>query len=222
VLNEATLDFVEADGGLSGFVCHEPITLASGLSPPPLADHALPICQGPGEVTLVFDLIGLAGGSPRCESEDIVSWCTTNDCSTMASARVCTQKDLAGVSPGAPAVAAVSAAIRSLAGSVAAPSQPVIARLVATTQPCSELTDPSAPFECEKLVGCSFSCPTVFGPGVSDVPLELDLGLGAYANATLLDGVCAAGVAVCASNPFAGTADCPALEKSPCPSSLTR
>src|SRR5262249_10790583 len=128
------------------------------------------------KLTFVVDFIGL-DGFPTCRLTDIVDFCDAHSCSpivTPAPTRIC--KELTGtLATGEMPADGVNDVLRQLAGTVVtddAPSDAVILRVVATTQPCSELGDAGG-FNADDLVGCVFSCPLQLDLASGDILLDL-------------------------------------------------
>jgi hypothetical protein len=198
--------------GLSGFDCVEPVfDVTADADAPPLANHAIKACGGPGTINLVVDLITV-GGLPRCDAESMILWCQSHLCSPVPSTRVCLPVALADdAGPGDAAVQAVKQAVLSVKNQLFLDPPPAdysVVRMVATTEPCSVLLGGKEEFDCSYLIGCALSC-AVSLPSYSadELQLALDLGpldtrfpLPTFAQARQLS--CGVSVEVCAGTPI--------------------
>ncbi|MFO0678365.1 MAG: hypothetical protein U0169_17645 [Polyangiaceae bacterium] len=216
----ANLEFREVDGGVSGFTCAEAKANLLAPATPPLAQRTMTRCGGNGRVTFVADLVSMAGGNPRCSPASIGEWCDSHDCSPVASSRVCLERDVFDATSAEAAMTAVSRELRALSGSIFtadAPDVSAIIRVVATTQTCDELKGKTRdPFDCTKLVGCTYSCPVSMGSLSGPVDMQLDLGLNIPALLRIYDQICLEGVYVCARTPFGTKELCTSREPPAC------
>jgi hypothetical protein len=207
----AKITFRETETGLSGFDCNEPTANVGDPSPGPLSNRALGACGGPGVVRVVVDVIA-TDSYVRCDSSSVLDYCENHECVPLA--RTCFEEPLAPTVTGVAANRAVAAAIEKLTGQVVVTSAPggySVVRVIATTQPCSEITQTSA-LDCTRLLGCSASCPVALDGFTGDLPTVLDLGPAGAINTplgkVLVDAICAQGVYVCARTPFNRQGQC--------------
>ncbi len=184
---EVQLTLGDVGEGLDGFACKD--------SQGKYLLERLPA----GQACLVTDFVDLQG-VPGCRTGQLIAWCATHDCKPIPATRVATPITLpTGVA------GMTRRQVRDLVHqqfktlsktpfSSDAPPQFVMARMMATAQPCSEvsmLPDGNLPkFDTSKLVGCAYSCPTLFDQIQQDVYLGFDT----------LENECAHGVATCADN----------------------
>lgn len=180
------LTFGSNGEGLDGFMCKDE---QGAYLMEKLADD--------GRASLVFDFIQL-GGVPGCRTGQLVSWCSTHDCSPIKNARGCVEVTL-------PRPVAVredfrKALVESLAAAGVqpatgdAPDEFVLARVVGTKQSCADLLarpDGSLPsLDKAQLLGCAYSCPVLFDRVEQDVYLGFET----------LTAACAQGVRICSDD----------------------
>ncbi len=209
----AYLDFKEVDGGVSGFTCTESKPTLLSPAPPPLAQRALTKCGGNGRVTFVADVVSLAGGNPRCSPGALGEWCDAHACNPNAESRKCFERDIFDATTAEEAVVAISRELRGLGGTTItsnAPGESVLVRVIATTETCAEIqARPNAdPFDCTRLMGCTYSCPVVPESAGGAIDMRLDLGLNLPQFERIYDQICLEGVYVCARNPVGTTDRC--------------
>lgn len=188
---EVSITFGKTGEGLSGFICREP---DGGM----LLDR-LGADGGTQTASLVTDIVDIDNGQPGCRTGQLLEWCAPKDkCKPMTATRRCTTVELPtgiGALPRDKALLAVREQMRTLNGEsivTDAPDEFVILRLVATRQPCSELLASGGAlptFDPAQLVGCAYSCPTLFDRAESSI----------YMGFETLTGVCEQGVRICAS-----------------------
>jgi hypothetical protein len=160
-----TIMFDTQVGGPSGFSC-------AGGNGKPLADRATK-----GQFSIVADLIAVGGGGGlECRTASIQSWCASNPCPFVPASRTCIPVTIeAGArNEDGGVVQAVVAALGRTVIAQSAPDNYILVRVVATTQPCTELADATGVFDCGGLIGCATSCPfNPTGPS-GDQELQLD------------------------------------------------
>ncbi len=189
---EVKLTLGDVGEGLDGFVCKDD----KGQY---LLERLVLPDGGTQQACLVTDFVDLQG-VPGCRTGQLVAWCATHDCKPIPSTRVTTPITLPTGVAGMTRRQArdlVHTQFKKLSDTPFtsdAPPQFVMARMMATAQPCSEIAtkpDGTLPkFEASKLVGCAYSCPTLFDQIQQDVYLGFDT----------LENDCAHGVATCADN----------------------
>ncbi len=178
--------------GLDGFVCKD----ESGNY---LLDRLSAADGGIIKASLVTDFVKL-GGLPGCRTGQLISWCGSHTCAPLPTNRLCTPIDLPS------RVASLSRKevkelvrekMKNLTGhlvSVDAPDEFVMLRVIATSQPCSEVEVPASgvlpTYDKTKLVGCAYSCPTLFDRVDQDVYIGFDT----------LENQCEHGIRTCADN----------------------
>ena len=206
---EVDVTFGSNGEGLDGFLCK-----ASGdFVLNRLATYA---DAGPGPTTatasLVTDFVRL-GGLPGCRTSQLVDWCSTHQCVALPGTRKCNPIRLpTGLDAGTPREDVrdlVQQQFKSLSGDLIsnqAPDEIVLLRVIATAASCEEVLASDA-YDKAKLVGCAYSCPTLFSQVGQDVYLGFDTLVGA----------CEQGLRTCSDNelrltklrrPIGGYADC--------------
>lgn len=132
--------------------------------------------QSPPAFSVVVDFLRL-GGVPGCRVQELLNWCEDHPCTPIAEHRVCVDADLAGVPRDVSE--ALEAIGEQLAGTIVnpdAPQEPVLIRVVAVAQPCSEVpTSGDLNLTCDRLMGCAYTCPVVLGEVDGQVILDLDV-----------------------------------------------
>jgi hypothetical protein len=147
---------------------------------------------GTGYACLVADFIDMQG-LPGCRTGQLVRWCSTHSCKPIGSTRFKTPMVLpTGVTGMAreDVRKLVQKQIDSLKGQQVigdAPAQGTILRVIATGQSCDEL-GAGTEFDKTRLVGCAYSCPTLFDKADQDVYLGFET----------LTATCDQGVRICA------------------------
>jgi len=124
--------------------------------------------------SVVTDFIGLEGGFPTCRLSQIVDFCADHACSPITDppTRVCTEFEKQ-LGPTEEAIVALYQILSNLPDAPLiedAPDQPMIIRVIATAQPCSQI---AGGFDTGQLVGCVFSCPLQPDQISGDVLLDL-------------------------------------------------
>ena len=142
---------------------------------------------------IVVDVIDLGPRFPGCRGEEVVAACAGpgGRCATIA--RTCTAVHIpaGSISPEPVLLKALHDQLGHPQLLAQAPRAPIVARVVATTQPCAELApaDGSFPRLAGALAtGCAYSCPVVLDDFAGALGVALDT----------LDDRCAAQVAGCA------------------------
>ncbi len=180
--------FGEEGEGLDGFLCKD----SSGRY---LLDRGAPDA-GLRTVSIVSDVVGLAGGKPGCRTGQLIRYCQRDGglCNVSEGFRVCNTVDLPaalGSLDRELVREAVRTQLRTLSGKQLVPDTPdehVILRMVATLEPCSTVQN-KLDFDNDQLIGCVYSCPTLFDRTNEDVYLGFET----------LVGQCDQGVRICAS-----------------------
>ena len=149
--------------------------------------------------SLVTDFVKL-GGVPGCRTGQLVTWCGTHTCAPLPMTRVCTEVGLptrVGAMSRKELRAQILERMRTLKGTILskdAPDEFVMLRMLATAQPCSEVMVPASgvlpEYDRSKLVGCAYTCPTLFDRVEQDVYIGFDT----------LENECEHGVRTCADN----------------------
>ena len=194
------VNFGDTGEGLDGFLCLD----RAGNH---LLDRLGTSDGGVLRASIVTDFVGL-GGVPGCRTGQLVKWCAAHTCAPIATTRVCSsielpttaESDVTKLADGGVVRPTLRAAVReklkALSGksiSSDAPDQFVILRVLATAQPCEEVMAKGGqlpPLDKSRLVGCAYSCPTLFDQDDQDVYLGFE---------TLTDS-CEQGVRLCADN----------------------
>ena len=148
--------------------------------------------------SVVVDYVRL-GGFSGCRTGQILDWCDTHDCLPIAEHRVCVDLNIANPNAGNQTIA--NEIVDQLSGRLLtseAQKEPVIIRAVVVANSCSEVpTSGDLNFECQRLLGCVYSCPVPLGELNGDVVLDLDT----------FDNRCQRTVEVCASSSGFGVAN---------------
>lgn len=190
-VSSVSLDVLELNSGLSGFVCRADADTY-------LTERAV----ASQRVAFIVDFIAL-GGQPKCDTDSLSTWCESHACTVVG--RSCFDAAVASGSATETSNQAIAKAYASIRGeklTAAVPSEPVLVRLVATTETCSTLmAKTAAPFECAKLVGCASSCPVLLEGLDAAVDVNLDMGKG-YVGDSVYESICGVGVEMCAMVPF--------------------
>jgi hypothetical protein len=185
------VNFGESGEGLDGFLCKD----SAGQM---LLDRLAQPDGGVVRASIVTDFVRL-GGVPGCRTGQLVQWCAAHSCAPISTTRVCTSIELPTKIASMKREemrAAVREKMNSLTGksiSSDAPNEFVILRVMATAQPCSELavSGRALPeYDRTQLVGCAYSCPTLFDQVDQDVYLGFET----------LTAQCEQGVRICADN----------------------
>jgi hypothetical protein len=175
--------FGDEGEGLDGFLCKDTNKeyVLNRLTP------------GTDNANIVVDFVDLSG-EPGCRTGQLVSWCKTHKCAPVPDSRICFPVSLpTGVDAGTdretvrPIVKAQFDALKGkkqITGD--APEKFVMLRLIATAQDCASLMG-GADFDKTKLVGCAYSCPTLFTAAGQDIYLGFDT----------LTGLCEQGLRTC-------------------------
>ncbi|MBK7865274.1 MAG: hypothetical protein IPJ65_43075 [Archangiaceae bacterium] len=188
---EVGVNFGETGEGLDGFLCKDAAgrLVLDRLGDGGVADGGPPAL---GVASLVTDFIDL-GGLPGCRTGQLVKWCSEHRCMAISSTRICTPMQLPTNVTGSDREA-LRARVReqlvALKGQQVisdAPGQAVILRVLATGESCEAIAAASA-FDTKKLVGCAYSCPTLFDKADQDVYLGFET----------LTGSCEQGLRICA------------------------
>lgn len=189
---EVALTFGDQGLGLDGFLCKEP----GGRM---MLDR-LGADAGTAPASIVTDLVDIENGQPGCRTGQLIEWCRDHKCSPKPTTRICLPVQLpTGVTtlPREDVRAKVKAELTKLSGEQVvgdAPDEFVILRMVATGQPCDELnvqSDGGLPeFDTAQLVGCVYSCPTLFDRAPEEV----------YMGFETLTVMCEQGVRICSSS----------------------
>jgi hypothetical protein len=190
-LSRASLEILAIDGGLSGFVCREP------SSKEYLAQRAVDRRR----VTFVVDYIALHG-APKCDSQSLEDWCSGHSCTVIG--RSCFERalDATRASKSTQSVADAYARVRGERLTATVPPEPVLVRVVGTTEPCATVAaTSSSPFACDALVGCAASCPVLLEGLDGPVEVNLDIGKGLLGD-ELYEMICSVGVEKCARVPY--------------------
>jgi hypothetical protein len=171
--NNVTLTFGDMGEGLDGFLCVDD----GGV---PVLDDRLGHDAGVASASMVIDFLDL-GGVPSCRVSELVAWCATHDCHIVPGARVCLAIELPTGIDGltrAQQRTKVQTALASLKGDQVTPNAPsdfVMVRAIATSQPCDALTGVDLPeFDPARLLGCAYSCPVLFNSVDDAVYLGFD------------------------------------------------
>jgi len=181
------------NGDISGFQCRE----AGGA---PIAQRGVERSRGAFTLqgAVVADMIRLEG-LPHCRVADLVNWCGEHACVPIARERKCidlgpVEVQLAAANDASmPSISdAIASAVASHDLSLDAPDEQILIRVVATAQPCTDLTDAGLEFDPEQLLGCAHSCPLTPDSTSGDVQLQLDT----------FTGICVEQVVACASTSF--------------------
>ena len=194
VQKDVKVTFGETGEGLDGFMCKDDNKLL-------LLERLAPSDGGTYRTTasLVTDFITLGGLPDGCRSSQLIKWCATHACAPAPNTRVCTPFELPAPDGGSranlrAAILEKFKAIKDKIVSENAPDGPVMMRVLATAEPCSAVmagangTLPA--YAKSKLVGCAYSCPTLFDQVGQDVLLSFD---------TLTE-QCEQGVRTCSEN----------------------
>jgi hypothetical protein len=135
------------------------------------------------EFSVVVDFVSLGGTLPATATlSSLVNFCTLHNCQPIAAARRCT--NATANTSRADLTTAVRAAIARLSGqqiSSEAPTEPILVRVVLTSQPCNAVmpapgasTAPAlAPCG---LMGCVYSAPTLLQNIEGSIDLDLPSG----------------------------------------------
>ena len=138
---------------------------------------------------LVVDVLALPGKFPGCRGEELVQFCSENDCTAGTTRRQC----IPGITVPVPSpfnadvtAANLKAAIKGQLDALTdLPNDPVIVRVLATTQPC-----PIAAIDETMALGCAYSCPVQLDT-VDQISVSIDA----------LDDFCEPQVRACAAFP---------------------
>ena len=162
--------------GLDGFMCKD----AAGKL---LLERLNDAGGGAKPACLVYDFLDL-GGVPGCRSGQLVQWCAVHACRVLSETRFAIAVDLREQLPLAPRDELRRALLAKMKGLrddlyLVAPVHPAMLRVVATAQPCEQLTGPGpdggqAGFLPDQLVGCAYTCPVPFGQIDQDVYIGFD------------------------------------------------
>jgi hypothetical protein len=192
IQKEVKLTFGDTGEGLDGFMCKD----SAGQ---PLLDRLAEPDGGVLTASLVTDFVSLGGLPDGCRTGQLIKWCSGHTCAPVATTRKCTEivlptrvKDL----PRAEVRRLILDKLKTLKENIVsenAPDGPVMLRVLATAQPCSAVmvADGKLPaYDKPSLVGCAYSCPTLFDQVGQDVFLGFE---------TLTD-QCEQGVRTCSDN----------------------
>jgi hypothetical protein len=187
---EVTVTFGDTGEGLDGFLCRDTNSML-------LLDR-LGADAGTSPASLVTDIVGIENGQPGCRTGQLIKWCSAHACGPMPRRRNCETLQLpTGVSGLAreDVRARVREQLQRLSGTQVvadAPDEFVILRVVATRQPCDQVMpagDVLPDLDPMQLVGCAYSCPTLF-----------DRATDVYLGFETLTASCEQGVRICAGN----------------------
>jgi hypothetical protein len=142
---------------------------------------------------VVIDVVDLGARYPGCRGEEVVAACTGVGARCGLLARSCTSVHIAkaNISPDSALLRALHDQLGHPQLLAEAPHRPIVVRVVATTQPCAELTPPGGGFPHltpALATGCAYSCPVVLDDFTGSLGVALDT----------LSNKCAAQVAGCA------------------------
>jgi hypothetical protein len=181
--------------GLNGFLCRD-------SKQNPLLLRLKQADGGFAAGNLVVDFVALQG-LPGCRTGQVLDWCTQHSCGPMPGTRVCIPAvqfpDVTGMTR--PQMrAAIYSALNAVADSGTqivsqVPNDPVLVRIVATTESCDAVNNTDSTgnytaFVDTALFGCAYSCP---------VQLDSVSGGQVYLDFDTLDETCEQGVRACAS-----------------------
>jgi hypothetical protein len=187
---EVGVDFGKNADGLAGFLCRD---TDGGMMLDRLGGDG-----GLQTASLVTEIVGIENGQPGCRTGQLLEWCDEHECKPLAQTRICQTVQLPTGLKGVKredALKLVRDQIRTLRDKAIvdnAPDEFVILRMVATAQPCSELAangNTLPDFDPARLVGCAYSCPTLFDRAESAIYLGFET----------LTAQCEQGVRICAS-----------------------
>lgn len=190
---EVSVNFGKTGKGLDGFLCKE---LDGGM----LLDRE-GADGGLQPASIVTDIVGIENGQPGCRTGQLIEWCSEpgRTCAPMSRLRTCLPISLPTGVTGVDREQVrerVREQMRTLSGKNivgVAPDEFVILRMVATRQPCSEVEgdgDTLPTLDPTRLVGCAYSCPTLFDRADDSIYLGFET----------LDAFCEPGVRICAGN----------------------
>jgi len=114
------------------------------------------------------DLLAVPGGVPSCRAAELSEWCQQRHCRPLSDARYrrCLETRMPGT--GTTELDALRKLLTEDTLIRDAPDDLAMVRVIATAQPCSEAT-----LDRSKLIGCAFSCPTLFDAVKGKVLLDL-------------------------------------------------
>lgn len=181
VQRDVKVTFGETGGGLDGFMCEDDSKSDGGL----LLDRLMLPDAGTITASVVTDFVTLGGLPDGCRTNQLIRWCATHTCAPGAGTRRCQEIQLptnVGGMPRGALRAAILAQVKTIKDpliSLNAPDEPVMLRVLATRQPCAYVMTPDATGKLPEyvksdLVGCAYTCPTLFDRVEQDVEIFFD------------------------------------------------
>lgn len=163
-----TIEFSEVGDGTAGFRCRT----SDGTSA--LAQR---VGRTGGEFSLVIDFLSLGPVLPGCRPSQLLNHCKAAGCQTVMRRCVAAHVDLQSAGSFEERARMALSDVAGLEITDDAPDGAVLIRVVASIQPCGDLTGGASPderpFDAGQLIGCAHSCPVILDAAPETVLVDL-------------------------------------------------